>query len=75
MIDSYLPDGTDLATVDYGLGHLERFLEFILRPSSNGLLYEQCSLREVLQDLELDIPGLDEWTGKMLQFLGFYFFS
>jgi|SRR5712671_3091111 len=55
--DFHSPDGTDSTTVDYGLGHLERFLEFILRPSSNGLLYEQCSLREVLQDLELDIPA------------------
>lgn len=57
MINSYLPDGTDLATVDYGLGHLECVFNLILRSRGDGLFDEQRSLREVLQDLELDIAA------------------
>lgn len=57
MIDSYLPDGADLATVDYGLGYLERLFNLILRSRGDGLFDKQRSLREVLQDLELDIAA------------------
>jgi len=56
-IDSYLPDRTDLTTVNYGLGYLERLFNLILRSRGDGLFDEQRSLREVLQDLELDIAA------------------
>jgi hypothetical protein len=59
IIDWYLPDGTDLATVDYGLVHLERLFDLFLRSRGDGLFDEQRSLREMLQDLELDIAA---WT-------------
>jgi len=51
MIDSFLPDGTDLATVDYGLGYLERLFNLILRSRGDGLFDEQRSLREVPRSL------------------------
>jgi hypothetical protein len=57
MIDSYLPDRTDLAAVDYGLGYLECLFNLILRSRGDGLFDEQRSLREVIQDLELDIAA------------------
>ena len=57
MIDWYLPDGTDLATVDYGLGYLERLLNLFLRSRGDGLFDKQRSLREMLQDLLLDIAA------------------
>src|SRR5258708_4265057 len=57
VVDSYSPDGTGLATVDYGLGHLERLFKLILRSRGDRLFDEQRSLREVLQDLELDIAA------------------
>jgi hypothetical protein len=59
MFDWYLPDGTDLATVGYGPGHLERLLNLFLRTRGDGLFDEQRRLREMLQDLELDIAA---WT-------------
>ncbi len=46
-----------MATVDYGLGHLERLFKLILRSRGDRLFDEQRSLREVLQDLELDIAA------------------
>jgi hypothetical protein len=64
MIDSYLPDGTDLATVDYGLGYLERLLNLILRSRGDGLFDKQRSLREVVQDLELDIAARARGTAE-----------
>ncbi len=57
IIESCLPDGTDLATVDYGLRHLERLFNLILRSGGDRLFDEQRSLRKVLQDLELDIAA------------------
>src|SRR5713101_8808228 len=57
IIGSYLPDGTYLTTVDYGLGYLERFFNLFLWSRGNGLFDEQSSLREVLQNLELDIAA------------------
>jgi hypothetical protein len=57
MTDLNLPDGTDCATVDYGLGYLECLFNLLLRSCGDGLFDEQCSLGEVLQDLELDIAA------------------
>ena len=57
MVDSYSPDGTYLATVDYLLGHLECLLNLFLRSRGDGLFDKQRSLREMLQDLELDIAA------------------
>lgn len=57
MAELYLPNRTDRATVDYGLGHLERLFNLILRSCGDGLFDEQCCLGEVLQDLELDITA------------------
>ena len=57
MIDWHLPDGTYLATVNYGLGHLERLFDLFLRSRGDRLFDEQGSLREILQDLELDIAA------------------
>jgi hypothetical protein len=60
----HLPDGTDDATVIYGLRHLERLLDLILRASGNGLFDEQGSFREVMQDLELDIAARTRGTAE-----------
>lgn len=57
IIDSCSPDGTDLAAVDYALGYLERLLNLLLRSRGDGLFDKQRSLREVLQDLELDVAA------------------
>jgi hypothetical protein len=46
-----------LATVDYGLGYLERLFNLFLRSRSDGLFDKQRSLGEVFQNLELDIAA------------------
>lgn len=46
-----------MATIDQGPGYLERFFNLVLGSRGDGLFDEQRSLREVLQDLELDIAA------------------
>jgi len=48
----------------YGLRHLERLLDLILRAGGNGLFDEQGSFREVTQDLELDIAARTRGTAE-----------
>jgi hypothetical protein len=60
--DFHLPDGTNSVTVDYGLRHLERLFNLILRSRGNWLFDKQGSFREVPQDLELDIAARTRGT-------------
>ena len=60
----HLPDGTDGAAVNYGLRHLERLFDLILRTRGNGLLDKQRSIREVAQDLELNIAARTRGTAE-----------
>ena len=59
-----LPDGTDHATVGYGPGHLENLCDFLLGARGKGLFDEESNVREVAQDLELDIAARARGTTK-----------